>query len=111
MLSKIIKGLLIAFAVWLNISAFYYVALSGIGVLDKVVIFALVVMLDVSLVWYRDSQRIDEIYDGISKANLELIAADTEIMYKEMFSNTDRLIDLVHKHIKIAMKHLDNVRR
>jgi len=111
MLSKIIKGLLIAFAVWLNISAFYYVALSGIGVLDKVVIFTLVVMLDVSLVWYRDSQRIDEIYDGISKANLELIAADTEIMYKEMFSNTDRLIDLVHSHIKRAMEHLDNVRR
>jgi len=111
MLNKIIKGLLIAFAVWLNVSAFYYVALSGIGALDKAVIFALAVLFDVSLVWYRDSQRIDEIYDGISKAVLELLAADTEIMYKDMFSNTDKLIDLVHDHIKRAMEHLNNVRR
>jgi hypothetical protein len=111
MSSKIAKGVMIAFAVLLNMSAFYYVALSGIGLLDKAVLFTLTVLLDISLMRYRDSMRIDELLDRISKANLELIAADTEIMYSEMFSSTDSLVNLVHDHIKRAIEHLNDVRR
>jgi len=110
MSSKIAKGLLIAYAVLLNVLVFYYVAISEIGVADKAVLFAAAVLLDAALVW-SNGCRNDEIYDRVAKARLELIAADTEIMYKEMFSSTDSLIDLVHNHIKIAMEHLNNVRR
>jgi len=111
MSSKIAKGILIAFAVLLNVLAFYYVALSGIGLLDKAVLFAAAVLLDVTLAWTSEYRRIDEIYDRVAKARLELIAADTEIMYREMFSSTDSLIDLVHDHIKRAMEHLNDARR
>jgi hypothetical protein len=110
MSSKVAKGLLIAYAVLLNVLAFFYVAISEIGVVDKSVLFAAAVLLDVTLAWYRDSQRIDEIYDKVAMARLELIAADVEIAEKEMFSSLDSLIDLVHEHIKIAMKHLNDVR-
>jgi len=111
MSSKIAKGVMIAFAVLLNVSAFYYVALSGIGLLDKAVLFTATVLLNVALAWTNEYRRIDELLDGISKANLELVAADTEIMYREMFSNTDNLVNLVHDHIKRAIEHLNDVRR
>jgi len=111
MLNKIIKMLPIAVVIWFDVSAFYYVAISEVGILNKAVVFAMAVMLNISLVWFYESQYLDEIAKSISYANLELIAADTEIMYKDMFSNTDKLIDLVHDHIKRAMEHLNNVRR
>jgi hypothetical protein len=110
MMRKIIKGLLIALAVLINISAFYVVAISKIGILDKAVVFAVVVMYDVAFVLRNEYQRFSEIADSVAKARLELIAADTEIRYKDMFSDPDSLIDLVHKHIKIAQEHLNDVR-
>jgi len=108
--SKIVKGLLVAFAVLSNMLTFFYVAISEIGVVDKAVLFAAAVLLNIVLVWNNEYWKMNEIYDKVAKARLELIAADTEIMYKDMFSSPDSLIDLIHSHIKIAMEHLNDVR-
>jgi len=108
--SKVAKALLIAFAVLSNMLTFFYVAISEIGVVDKAVLFAAAVLLNIVLVWNNEYWKMNEIYDKVAKARLELIAADTEIMYKDMFSSPDSLIDLVHSHIKIAMEHLNDVR-
>jgi len=111
MMGKTVKCLLIAYAVLLNILTFYYVAISEIGVVDKAVLFAAAVLFDVALSWTNQYQRLDEVADSVAKAKLELVAADTEIQYKDMFSSPDSLINLVHKHIKIAMEHLNYVCR
>jgi fructose-specific phosphotransferase system component IIB len=50
-----------------------------------------------------------EIKEKILKAKLELFTADVEIEEKDMFSNADALIKLVHKHIKQAKEYLDEV--
>ena len=108
--SKVAKALLVAFAVLSNMLTFFYVAVSEIGVVDKAVLFTAAVLLNTVLVWNNEYWKMNEIYDKVAMARLELIAANTEIMYKDMFSSPDSLIDLVHKHIKIAMEHLNNVR-
>jgi hypothetical protein len=111
LLKMINKGLLIAVAVWLNISAFYYVAISTIGILDKAIVFASTMLLDMTIMWLNMSQRIDEIVDRVAKARIELIVADIEIAHKEMFSDLNSMIDTVHNHIKIAKEQLDGVPR
>jgi len=73
MLNKIIKMLPIAVVVWFDVSAFYYVAASEVGILNKAVVFAMAVMLNVSLVWFYESQYLDKIAKNISYANLELL--------------------------------------
>ena len=108
--SNIVKGLLVAFAVLSNMLTFFYVAISEIGVVDKAVLFAAAVLLNIVLVWNNEYWKMNEIYDKVAKARLELIAVDTEIMYKDMFSSPDKLINLIHSHIKIAMEHLNDVR-
>jgi len=107
--SKIAKALLIAYAVLVNMLTFFYVAISKIGVVDKAVLFAAAVLLNIVLVWNNEYWKMNEIYDKVAMARLELIAADTEIMYKDMFSSPDSLINMINKHIKIAMEHLNDV--
>jgi hypothetical protein len=107
--SKIAKALLVAFAVLSNMLTFFYVAVSEIGVVDKAVLFAAAVLLNIVLVWNNEYWKMNEIYDKVAMAKLELIAADVEIAEKEMFSSPDSLINLIHEHIKIAMEHLNDV--
>jgi len=107
--SKIAKALLIAYAVLFDMLTFFYVAISEIGVVDKAVLFAAAVLLNIVLVWNNEYWKMNEIYDKVAMARLELIAADTEIMYKDMFSSPDSLINMINKHIKIAMEHLNDV--
>jgi len=108
--SKIAKGLLVAFAVLSNMLTFFYVAVSKIGVVDKAVLFAAAVLLNIVIIWNNEYWKMNEIYDKVAMAKLELIAADVEIAEKEMFSSVDSLINLIHEHIKIAMEHLNDVR-
>ena len=98
-------------AIWANSYAFYALAISGVSIIGKFLVFVVVVLFDMFLVWNmierRYAVKIAEIKDRILVAKFELAAADAELRNKGVFS--DQVVGLVHEHIKIAKEHLDNV--
>ena len=100
-------------AIWANSYAFYALAISGVSIIGKFLVFVVVVLFDMFLVWNmierRYAVKIAEIKDRILVAKFELAAADAELRNKGVFSDQGSLIELVHDHIKVAKEHLDHV--
>ena len=111
---------LLAFGL-LGYSIFYALALSNLNETDKAVIFIfssisfIITGMYIDVAWNavkseKTKEEIaKEIKEKILEAKLELVAADVEIEEKDMFTNADALIKLVHKHIKLAKEYLDEV--
>jgi hypothetical protein len=100
-------------AIWANSYAFYALATSGAGLISKFLVFVVVVLFDMFLAWdlteRRYAVKMAVIKDRILMAKFELDAADAELRNKGMFSDQEKLVELVHDHIKIAKEHLDHV--
>jgi len=100
-------------AIWANSYAFYALAISGVSIIGKFLVFVLIVLFDMYVAWnFIDRHykiRMAEIKDRILMAKFELAAADAELRNKGVFSDQGQLIGLVHEHIKVAKEHLDHV--
>ncbi|MCI4409929.1 MAG: hypothetical protein JHC26_12620, partial [Thermofilum sp.] len=90
-LEMITRVLLIALMLWINASTFYYVAISNIGIIDKVIVFVAAVLYDMYIMWSIESQRIDKIIVNVMDAELELFIAKTVIESKETYSDLNKL--------------------
>jgi hypothetical protein len=100
-------------AIWANSYAFYVIAVSSAGLIGKFLVFVLIVLFDMYVAWDFTDRRytvmMAEIKDRILMAKFELAAADAELKNTGMFQDQEKLVELVHDHIKIAKEHLDNV--
>ena len=123
LMTGLLAGLPLLALVLVGFTAFKALVLSNFDATSKAIIFMffsislIMTGIYIDIAWNsvnREKTKEEvtkEIREKIIKAKLELIAADTEIQYKDMFSDVNSLIDLVHKHIKIAEEHLNYVRR
>jgi hypothetical protein len=100
-------------AIWANSYAFYELAVSSASLISKFLVFVLIVLFDMYVAWDFTDRRytvmMAEIKDRILMAKFELAAADAELKNTGMFQDQEKLVELVHDHIKIAKEHLDNV--
>jgi len=109
----ILDVILLGWAVWVNLYAFYVLAVSGASLASKFLIFIMIILFDIFLAWsFIDrhyTAKIAEIKYSVIDARSELTMADAEMKYRDMFSSPDELIEHVHKHIKFAKEHIDRV--